>query len=147
MELKQLIKSRAHRILHRLDGYHPVSEISSIPVSAWNEIPRAVDEELIGYYINLGEEYKEVIVVTTRSLYILANDKWHPIAYTDIQSVEPQAVEEKHNVNSLQLYIKTGGVVVIPVTGGRGRFRDVWQFLRFLSRVVKAVQSISEDTE
>src|SRR5690606_15331323 len=60
MELEQLIKSRAHRILHRLDGYYPVSETSTIPFTVGDEILRAVDGELIGYYINPGEGHKGV---------------------------------------------------------------------------------------
>jgi hypothetical protein len=143
MELVPLIKSRAHRILRRLDNYHPISDVPVSLSSRVDEVPLADDEELIGIYLNSTESCDALIFVTTRALHILASGAWRRLAYQDVEVIETSSAEDKHRLKVIRA-VTGEGVVDVPVTGGHGRLRDAWPFVRFLLRVVKDTQSRSE---
>ena len=42
----------------------------------------------------------------------------------------------KSEINGLKLALRDGSESHIPIRGGRGRFRDAYEFLRFLDRVL-----------
>jgi hypothetical protein len=142
MELVPLIKSRAHRILRRLDSYYHVSDIPFGLSSRVDAIPLADGEELIGVYVNSTEGRDALVFVTTRALHILADGEWRRLIYQDVEAIETSSAEEKHLLKVIRA-VTGEGVVDVPVTGGRGRFRDAWPFVHFLRRVVDDTQSRS----
>lgn len=144
MELVPLIKSRAHRILRRLDNYHQTSDLAVIPLAREIEVSLADNEELIGYYINPEINHGKVVLVTTQAIHILA-DGWKRVAYKDIHNIDTPPPEEKHEMKAVRVDTNKG-LVDIPVSGGHGRLRDSWPFLHFILRVTKDVQLSKDDT-
>lgn len=132
--MKELITTRAHRILKRLPHYRSVVDSSDSMPSYTKELLIATGEVLIGVYENLPGENTESIAITDRGLHAFLNRKWEFIAYEQIDRIETPS--SKEGVEELIVHLLSGSVSRIPVRGGHGQFRDAFEFLRFLDRVI-----------
>lgn len=127
------VRSRAHRTLKSLNHYEDFSEkepSSKIPL---DEINLDENEEIIGVYRNPGSSDTN-IAVTELGLRAKQANGWSFIRFDDIEEATAHP-PDKHEADSILLLLRSGEEVAVPVTGKNGRFRDVFEFLRFLDRV------------
>jgi hypothetical protein len=95
-------------------------------------------ETLIGVYENVIGAQDESIVITDVGLRLSHHGEWLFIDYRQIERVV--GPPDKQNVDGLTVHLVTGAIVQIPVRGGADKFRDAFEFVRFLMRVVQDVQ-------
>ena len=129
-----LVGQRAHRILKHFDHYRPLYDASRAIPAYLQHIALQPGETLIGVYENLPGEEDEIIVITDLGIHLLVNEKWDLFRYDQINRVETPP--SKEHVEGLTVWLISGREIWIPVKGGRGRARDVFEFLRFLDRVI-----------
>jgi len=90
-------------------------------------------EELLGIYRNHPGSWNEAILVTDRGLHLLRPGGSTILDYAEMQA--PRRVGEKTEIQSLDIPLRRGQCVRLPVLGRRGRLLDSLEFLRFLDRV------------
>lgn len=127
----------AHRILRRLGSFH--SDIEKLEIE--QQVRQIVRQEdtLIGVYENVNTKDSQYIVIGLLGLYILFERQWRFIKYSDIKSLEVPG--QKTAATGLLLTLLSGEEVWLSIDGGNERFRDVFEFLRFLNRVSSLVSS------
>lgn len=97
-------------------------------------------EEMIGAYRDMVGSGDHV-VVTSVGLHVWSPDGWRMIPYRNIGEVVVPHSEDSDLVETLYLRMRDGSKHGIPIRGGTGRFRDAWEFLRFLQRVVRDLEA------
>jgi len=86
-----------------------------------------------GVYENLPAEANEAVVETNLGLYVRREQKWEFIDYRQIKEVD--IVAPKETVGELLVRLTNQESVLLPIRGGKGRFRDAFEFMRFIDRV------------
>jgi hypothetical protein len=127
------VKTRVARILKPLLNFRIVKDGSlpvfpSLPVLAFKE-----GEDCYGVYENLPAEADEAVVVTNLGLHVRREQKWEFIDYRQIKEVD--IISPKETVDELLVRLTTHESVLLPIRGGKGRFRDAFEFMRFINRV------------
>lgn len=132
MLIEELIQSRAHRILTKLSQYRPVTTIDGIEFQA-GEIP-------IGIYENYADSLHEAIVVPTLGIHVYL-EEWLFIPYKQMKSAKVlmDLPADKRHADAITIHLQNGDVVTVPVRGGDERTHEVWEFLRYLQRVIRDV--------
>lgn len=135
-----IVRAGATKILRRMERYIDLD-------SAQAERPEWVasagvmpDERVLGSYRN-GPDPGESLLVTTHGIRHQLSGEWRLIAYGDIERVPLRSKADR----SVELRLRDGGVVVLPVLGGKGKFRDALEFMRFLNNV--SIDNVSIDSE
>lgn len=126
-------KARAHRILKAMSNYRDF-ELSGYPHYL------RPSSSYIGVYENIPNSDEDAILIKNEGVEILGSNS-QSIPFSKITSLAlPMA--EKTEIDKVLVRIKSvDDELFVPVRGGRGRFRDVFEFLRFLSRCQKDAQS------
>jgi len=89
---------------------------------------------MVGIYSPENAGFSDVIVFTTRGLYLRHNGDWTKILYEEIDRTK--APLEKKDVRGLTIVCDDGREFWLPVNGLRtGGFYDAFEVLRFLDRV------------
>jgi hypothetical protein len=128
------IASRAHRALRHLSGYRSDDE-SLRPLLA-KGLRLSRHEQFIGVYSNPASKAQESIVVTNFGLHALSAHGWDAIRFADIE--QATIPEEKNKAEHLHLLRKgTTNTLTVPIRGSSGRARDIFEFQRFLDRVMR----------
>lgn len=133
----EFVFSRAHRTLRSLANYQPLSGREAAFTSFLSEIHFQKEEKAIGLYENTPGKKDESIVITNLGLHFLSTDRAEFISYEQIRAIEPL---ETKNIDRLNLDLDDGRMIAIPIKGGEGRFRDIFEFLHFLDRVVNDIK-------
>jgi hypothetical protein len=127
-----LVLSRAHRILKPLANFHEIED-SSIDI---NEVIDKVNlqegEVLIGVYENRESDY---VIVSNMGIRIMNLDSIDFIDYRSIDKVEIPSGMEKMTLDRTHIHLGEGRIIKLYITGGNDKFRDVFEFVRFLDRV------------
>jgi len=123
--------SRAKRTLRPLNHFRFFDDQgSSIP----SGLPLLENETPIGIYLNDLQSFKEAVTITSRALILESEGTWKPISYASIaKAVTPTT---KRDVQDLTLLLHDGSTVSIPIRGKARQTSDVFEFLRFLDRVL-----------
>jgi hypothetical protein len=88
--------------------------------------------DLVGYYENAPSSQADIVVIGIDGVAICQQKTWQVLDYREIVRVE----SPNPNGGQDAVRIRTrGGFFILPITGGVGRFRDVFAFVRFLERV------------
>lgn len=128
------VQSRAHRILKDLSNYRDLSNITKEGV--WGDLGLQEGEGIIGIYENVPDSLENAIIVTKFGLHIQRAGRWKFINYDEIEnSFIPSG--NKHKADRISITLVGGKEVFILIEGGNDKFRDVFEFLRFLDRVSK----------
>jgi hypothetical protein len=90
-------------------------------------------EELLGVYDN---PEGPAVYVTNRSVRWMGE---HAVEYSRI--TESNVPGDKTEANRLVVTLTDGTSETVPVAGGEGRLRDVWEFKRYMDRVVEDTRS------
>ncbi len=138
MDIDELIKSRAHRILKSFSNYHSFGESASDSSASLAGYSLEEDEHPLGIYENAPDNHSDNILVTTRGLHLLQEPQEQFIQYLEIDRIE--VTQPKQLADSVVLHLRSGNVSEISIKGGRGNLRDVWEFVRYLRRVMEDVQ-------
>jgi hypothetical protein len=101
-------------------------------VSSIKRLKLGAGENPIGVYDNHTGSMQERILITNKGVYIYRENGWDSIRYEEIDSV---GTPESKDVEGLTVRFVDGSSTEIPVRGKRGKFRDAFEFLRFLNRV------------
>lgn len=129
------VQSRLRRTLAKLSRFE-VMEPSMRGVTIASCPPLLPDEEVLGVYHNQGSTSHEDVYVTSLGLRMASATGWRTILFADITEVVLPHVEDKDIVDTLHIRLRGGSMVSVLVRGGTKRFRDAWEFFRFLQRVV-----------
>lgn len=129
------INSRIKRTLQSLRSFKILEESSSIP----ENLPVGDQEIPLGIYYNHQSALKECVVITNRSLILERSGTWLPVPYASIIRVSGPA--DKVNTGKLKLSLDDGTTIPLMITGGRGKFSDSFEFLRFLDRVLGDIRA------
>ena len=114
-----------------MKSYQDVSVLNSTQLSL---VKLGPGEVCIGVYENSAGDLSDCIFITNKGLHLLANKIEKFISYTDI--VDIKSPLNKTNDTNICLTLKDGETSEIEIKNGSGRFKDVFEFLRFLDRVV-----------
>lgn len=127
------VKSRAHRILNRLAHYRRAEDATAADLARLRTLGLNLGEQYIGVYENSPLDWEGNVVVTDRGLYVTAADAPTRLPYQEMLSV--QVPGEKHVADRLRIQLEGDRSSDVPIRGGDGRLREVWEFYRFLKRV------------
>ncbi len=135
MKTRVSVRSRASRILRRLTAYRDLTAQSPDHPPWIHEVPVQPGEQRLGVYENVPGSAEKSVVVTTLGLYVRRGERWEFVRFEDIEAVV--APHQKTEVAELALMHRDRHVTLMPITGGHGRFREAWEFLRFMDRVLE----------
>lgn len=134
MKMTHRIQSRAIRILHHLRNYRDMTEEDGTISLDSQRILLQQEEACIGLYENFPGHLEECIVITNLGLHIHDQHRWTFIRFDHIEHIAPPS--DKRNATHLMITTRSHEVIAIPVRGTHGVFRDIFEFWRFLDRVV-----------
>jgi len=133
------IDSRIHRTLRKTRGFCTLQSDSTLEASLQSLcLNLRSGERLIGVYENHPNSLKDAILVTNHGLFILQEDHWVPIAYSEMKTAK-FASRKTPDISDLVVTLENGRHILIKIDGGdysRG-IRDISEFLRFLLRVIQ----------
>lgn len=126
-------RQRAHRILKRRDRYR---DLTARPRPEWLEEVVLKDDVLLGIYEN-APTCQDQVIVTEQALYAPVEGTWTRIPYREIDGTyvasEHGELEGRDKSIAVRIMVLTGGrEIAVPMKGRQGRFRDVFEFSRFL---------------
>jgi hypothetical protein len=128
--------ARAHRILDALKSWH-----SEPPLPAAFEASQlGTEEQAIGWYDN-GAKASPVIVTST-ALWVRSEKAWCSIPYSRISQVEGPGEADPRDASGVFVELFDSSRLEIRILGGDARFRDAWEFMRFLLRVVEDTKRV-----
>ena len=138
MELNDLLKSRVHRILRGLPSFRSTADATVALPDGYEGHRLADGEQVLGLYTNTADDHREDILVTTHGLHLGPSGQTKFIAYQQISHVD--TLQPKHPLSTLRLHLESGEVMDLPIAGGHDRFRDAWEFMRYLDRVTRDIR-------
>ena len=135
------VRSRAHRILRHLHAYREQNG-SSLPII----LHLAPDEEVLGSYENVAEEFEDTILVTNRRLCtVIQREVVSSVAYEDMEEVALGG--DGKSTTEIHITTSDANRLLLSVRGRRGRFRDSLEFLRFLDRAMHDSRKRSSESD
>jgi hypothetical protein len=141
------VQSRARRILSRLASYRSIENADPQDESRWLSDQALVRGATpIGVYVNNARgQRQETLLITDLGVLVRSeSDEWF-IEYKNVERVDIVAdnallkagTVEKTEADGLLISMVTTGSKLIPVRNGNGRFRDVFEFARFMMRAIE----------
>lgn len=132
------VPSRAHRILKNMQRYTDLTE--NVHSSLKKQINLNEDDEFIGIYKNIKNSLNKSVVVTKQGIYLNESNKWKFIKYREIKNQDVDW-KNKRSVDNILLTLENGQHLRLPIIGGDDKYRDAFEFLRYLDRVVEDKKS------
>jgi hypothetical protein len=126
------IKMRAYRILRPLSRYKPL-DVTPAP-DYLCDLPNEGDDQLLGIYENVAGQRDGCVVFSIQGIYIDVEGNWTFIPYAQMITTALPS-DDKHAAKIIDIQIAGGTNQPVVITGGEGRFRDVYEVSRFLDRV------------
>jgi hypothetical protein len=130
-------KSRAHRTLRLLKSYRSVGDCAELT----GQLPALPpNDSWLGIYFNRTASIENAVAFSTEQLLVHVGNRWNSLRYEEILDTRIQ--QEKTSASEILVRTQAGDVIV-PVTGGAGTTRDVFEVLRFLNRVREDLRKAS----
>ena len=130
---------RAHRILARLQNFKKFGEPGcALPMPSGQQLG-----EPIGCYQN-SERQEDLVGVFAQGLAWFENGRPLQLRFADIAGV---SLPSGKGSKMLLLTMRDGSQHQLPVAGGRERFLDSMEMLRFLDRVLCDIKNQSGQAE
>jgi len=131
------VKSKVRKILGPLEGF---SLLESLPA----ELSRKwlLDDDVLGVYRNSFSDFNSAIIISEQGMVVVKGSTVHRFSYDDVNHVEYPKTKEKPE--DIIVHLVEGDVVYLPVRLGQGRFKDAFEFSRFLMRVLDLQKKGSE---
>ncbi|HCH0556436.1 TPA: hypothetical protein NKO30_006568 [Pseudomonas aeruginosa] len=121
------VEIRAHRILKKLKSYTGVGESNESPVGSVRNFGLCV-----GRYSNPLPDGR-IIHVLKKGVAWENDGVLIEVPYRQIATV---CICQDKGAETLDLYMKDGSILVMPVAGREGRFSDAMAMIQFLDRVL-----------
>ncbi len=133
----KMVAGRVHRILRKMKRFHLPGDEDTSTVND--------GERYLGYYHDPEALSNCKLVISDAALYVQRVDGSKRLPYCAMTSFEYtgmngeylQSEEIKKKAAILAVTMFDGSLAHIPVTGHRGRFRDIFEFSRFVMRVIE----------
>src|SRR5258708_1290418 len=127
---------RAMRILKPMPRFRAGFK-NGLPSYA-SEIPLGPFKDLIGIYENSDSSKNRCVVVTEAGLLVEKDGTWEAHSYSEIDSVGfPLKTQLSQGNVGITIQKSNQSLTLIPIVGSQGKFFDVFEFGRFLMRVVE----------
>ena len=91
--------------------------------------------EPIGIYSNPVSGQPETILVAERGLVAIRAGNMQQIQFDELRGI--QGPHTKSDASRITLTLRSGHVVNLDILGRDGKFQDVFEFVRFLARVME----------
>jgi len=91
--------------------------------------------EPIGIYSNPVSGQPETILVAERGLVAIRAGNMQQIQFDELRGI--QGPHTKSDASRITLTLRSGNVVNLDILGRDGKFQDVFEFVRFLARVME----------
>jgi hypothetical protein len=123
-------KSWAHRTLRGNPNYHHCSDEAEFcrEYAAWAK------EDLVGVYVASSEDPELAIVITNTGLYRRVGGEIHCLEFQKIRELRAPTKESGEGL--IEVTDVDGNTISLVVPGRHGQHRDVYEFVRFLDRVI-----------
>ena len=134
------IKSRIHRTIQGFDNFHEITEENT--GYFLENLKLKENEVCYGVYENIPKRIDERIAITNRGMYFNQEDAWLFINFLNIEEVnfigknKANIKGEKLKTEHLTLELVNGKSIKLPIRGRKGEFKDIFEFMRFLMRVL-----------
>lgn len=133
--MKISVDSRVHRVLRHMDRYKGSGSCLDDIAKLQRLYENLKNDRLLGLYYNEIGGIDHVLIVGERSLYINDSRGLFELEYARIKSC---VCPDKNGSTKLKINLVGGGFYEFNVEGvTAGRFYDVYEFCRFLDRVVE----------
>lgn len=121
---------RAKKILGPMDSFEI---LDNLPEALFRKITPNIMGALVGVYRNSPQFIEDCVVVFENGLQVIGKESTALIYYREVTNIE--SPKDKVSYNSLKVTLKSGEKFIIPVRNGNGKYRDSFEFLRFIDRV------------
>jgi hypothetical protein len=109
-----------------------------MPEQYRNRVPGIADSgNMVGVYRNRDDEQSGEILVTENGLFVNSSPMSYWVRFSEIASIQAPSAESESA--EIQIMVKSGTVYHLRISGRDGRFRDVFNFVRFLDRVLEDI--------
>lgn len=134
------VKSRIHRILKDLEHYRDFTSMSVLPYDI-SQSPIKAEDICYGAYENFIGTLQNIIIITNNGIYLNQNGAWEFVEYKQIISINtPKKIQ---NDGKFSVTLLNNKEIEIEVLGKKGKYLDVFEFIRFLYRVVEDFQKLN----
>lgn len=125
MNVKARIRFKAKKMLGPMLSYSSFDS-SALPDNLASFL--STNEKAIGVYKNSDSSY---ILITIKGMHIIDGLDDQFVAFRDIREATiPCKIKTEANI--LELKLRNGVTRFLPVRNGKGRFRDIYEFYRFV---------------
>lgn len=125
------VRSRVSRVLKRLERFY---EQENLPDELQEVSQLSSLGDFLGVYQNIHGECRDAVGVFEQGYSVRRSDQIVEVRYDEIDAILPW--EDKTTQLGLHIILHDESRVFVPVSGGQGRFRDVFAFYRFFDRVM-----------
>jgi hypothetical protein len=101
------------------------------------------DEDcVLGVYKDESEINTPDVIFTEKSIIYFDDKKYNQWYYRDIVSINGDVEANKMDASELYLFLSNNQEVVLKITGGGERFRDIYTVHRFLLKAINTQKGI-----
>jgi hypothetical protein len=137
------VQIRAKRILSRLASYRSIDDVGS-ECQSLREQALLKGAYPIGIYMNSQGDRQEAILISDLGIFVSSGSDILFVEYKRVERVDVVAgntlVEEdsgeKSEADGLLISMLDTSPKLVPVRNGNGKYRDVFEFSRFMNRAV-----------
>jgi hypothetical protein len=133
------VKSRTHRTLRHLQRFKPGGDLANLGVA--EPIAKASGSgELLGVYSDESTEASancNSIAVFENGLLVIERESIFFVPYKSLVEATVFPTTKKMIADKIRLELDDGTHLYLTISGGAGRSRDVYEFDRFLLRVIR----------
>lgn len=129
------VVSRVHRILSSLPAFHGAGTKRATEIAVQLGMP--LNGDVLGFYENTANAPIDVVAVCITGIRLHLGDAWHSVPFRTIRAAQPPNVGDVRDASAIRVLLHSGEELSIPITGGTDQFRDAWEFLRFMQRVLE----------
>ena len=130
------IHFRAKKILGSMDSYVQQHEARD-KLGAYADF---LSNDTLEIYVNDLQD-GNLVLVNESGIAVFKGGSLDETLYSDILKIKTPPKDASTGVT---VTLKDGSVKFVPVANGRGQFRDVYEFTRFLMRATETVRSRQE---
>ena len=136
------VKIRAGRILSRLSHYRRY-DAGEAPAALVQLLSKA-EGQCLGYYSNDSNRAEDLVAVTEVGLCWQGRGEPAFVRYTDIEAakVHLTKADDLVSADGLSFVLSSGGNAFVTILGGTDKFKDAFEFLRFVDRVREDIRGI-----
>jgi len=128
------VLTRAHRILNGIPRYRKLLTDAQDAPNWLKEQSLLPNEVLIGVFENIPGQSNSTIVVTSHRLGVCRHACMDWVAYDSIGQVK--GVDNKQ-ASELKVTTNDGREFILPIVPDNKKFNDVFEWMRFINRVLE----------